>query len=226
MNEPITVLVAEDHPVFRDGLRTLLEGVPGAQVVALVSSGEDAVANARDLQPDVVIMDLRLPGINGIEATREIVAASPHIRVLVLTMFQDDESVFSAMRAGARGYLLKDADPADVIRAVLSVASGEAVFGPAVAERVLRFFSGAHLPVATPFPQLTERERELLALVAGGLSNSAISERLSISLKTVRNHVSNVFTKLQVIDRAQAIVKARDAGLGVRDEGIGGPGRA
>jgi DNA-binding NarL/FixJ family response regulator len=217
VSEPITVLVAEDHPVFRDGLRTLLESVPDFKLVALVSNGEDAVGAARDLQPDVVIMDLRLPGINGIEATRQIVAASPHIRVLVLTMFEDDESVFSAMRAGARGYLLKEADQADVVRAVLSVASGEAVFGPAVAERMLRFFSGSHHPPAAPFPQLTDRERELLALVAKGMNNQAIAELVGISLKTVRNHVSNVFTKLQVADRAQAIVKARQAGLGSHD---------
>lgn len=216
MTEPITVLVAEDHPVFRDGLRVVLEAAPDIQVVAFVSSGEEAVRAACDLQPDVVVMDLRLPGINGIEATREIAAASPHIRVLVLTMFEDDESVFSAMRAGARGYLLKDADQTDVVRAVHSVASGEAVFGPVIAERLLGHFSRSPLSTTAPFPQLTEREREVLALLARGLSNSVIAERLDISLKTVRNHVSNVFTKLQVEDRAQAIVKAREAGLGTQ----------
>lgn len=145
MTEPITLVIAEDHPVFRDGLRTLFDGVPDLEVAAIVASGEEAVTVAKDFQPDVVIMDLRLPGINGIEATRQIVASSPHIRVLVLTMFEDDESVFSAMRAGARGYILKDADQADVVRATRSVAAGEAVFGPAVAERLLGYFSGSRL---------------------------------------------------------------------------------
>ena len=207
-------MIAEDHPVFRDGLRTLFDGVPDLEVAAVVASGEEAVTVARDLQPDVVIMDLRLPGVNGIDATRQIVGSSPHIRVLVLTMFDDDESVFSAMRAGARGYILKDADQVDVIRATRSVAAGEAVFGPAVAERVLGYFSGSRLATATPFPELTERERELLALLARGLTNTVIAERLGVALKTVRNHVSNVFTKLQVADRAEAIVKAREAGFG------------
>src|SRR5262245_59736147 len=191
----------------------LLDAQPdeGAEIVGEASNGLEAVELARELQPDVVVMDLQMPELNGIEATQRIVEESPHIGVLVLTMFEDDDSVFAAMRAGARGYLLKGADQAEIVRAIHAVGSGEAIFGPHIARRVMDFFSGER--TAVPFPDLTAREREVLELVAQGRSNAEITRALVLSPKTVRNHVSNVFTKLQVADRAQAIVKARDAGL-------------
>jgi DNA-binding NarL/FixJ family response regulator len=177
------------------------------------------VEEAASLQPDVVVMDLHMPDLNGIEATRQIVAASPHVGVLVLTMFEDDDSVFAAMRAGARGYLLKGAGQDEILRAVRAVGSGEAIFGPAIAERVLEYFSGPQ--PATAFPELTEREREVLELIARGRNNTEIARHFVLSEKTVRNHVSNIFTKLHVADRAQAIVRAREAGLG-REQPISG----
>lgn len=211
--EPLRVLLADDHPVFRRGLRMLLDAQPeGAEIVGEASNGAEAVELARELQPDVVVMDLQMPELNGIEATQRIVEESPHIGVLVLTMFEDDDSVFAAMRAGARGYLLKGADQAEIVRAIHAVGSGEAIFGPHIARRVMDFFSGER--TAVPFPDLTAREREVLELVAQGRSNADITRTLVLSPKTVRNHVSNVFTKLQVADRAQAIVRAREAGLG------------
>ena len=211
--EPLRVLLADDHPVFRRGLRMLLDAQPeGAEIVGEASNGLEAVELARELQPDVVVMDLQMPELNGIEATQRIVEESPHIGVLVLTMFEDDDSVFAAMRAGARGYLLKGADQAEIVRAIHAVGSGEAIFGPHIARRVMDFFSGER--TAVPFPDLTAREREVLELVAQGRSNAEITRTLVLSPKTVRNHVSNVFTKLQVADRAQAIVRAREAGLG------------
>jgi DNA-binding NarL/FixJ family response regulator len=210
--EPMRVLLADDHPVFLGGLRALLDSAPGIEVVGEVGTGDEAVAAATDRQPDVVVMDIQMPGVNGIDATREIVARSPHVGVLILTMFEDDDSVFAAMRAGARGYLLKGSAPDDIVRAIESVGRGEAVFGPAVARRLIDFFAAS--PAAYPFPELTEREREVLDLLAQGRSNIDIARRFVISAKTVRNHVSNIFTKLHVADRAQAIVRARDAGLG------------
>jgi DNA-binding NarL/FixJ family response regulator len=211
--EPLRVLLADDHPVFRRGLRMLLDAQSeGAEIVGEASNGLEAVELARELQPDVVVMDLQMPELNGIEATQRIVEESPHIGVLVLTMFEDDDSVFAAMRAGARGYLLKGADQAEIVRAIHAVGSGEAIFGPHIARRVMDFFSGER--TAVPFPDLTAREREVLELVAQGRSNAEITRTLVLSPKTVRNHVSNVFTKLQVADRAQAIVRAREAGLG------------
>lgn len=210
-----TVLIAEDHPVFRDGLRALVGALDGGQVVAEAANGDDAVEQALAVQPDVIVMDLNLPGTDGVEATRRIVTASPHVRVLVLTMFDDEDSVFAAMRAGARGYLLKDADQAEIARAIEAVADGEAIFGPAVATRVLAYFaSSGDARASSVFPNLTEREHEVLELVAQGHANAAIAWRLGLSEKTIRNHVSNIFTKLQVADRAQAIVRAREAGLG------------
>jgi DNA-binding NarL/FixJ family response regulator len=210
-----TVLIAEDHPVFRDGLCALVGALDGGQVVAEAANGDDAVEQALAVQPDVIVMDLNLPGTNGVEATRRIVTASPHVRVLVLTMFDDEDSVFAAMRAGARGYLLKDADQAEIARAIEAVADGEAIFGPAVATRVLAYFaSSGDARGSSVFPNLTEREHEVLELVAQGHANAAIAWRLGLSEKTIRNHVSNIFTKLQVADRAQAIVRAREAGLG------------
>jgi DNA-binding NarL/FixJ family response regulator len=215
--EAIRVVIVDDHPLYRDGLEQLFKSDGRFAVVASVGSGEEAVAVAEAEQPDVVVMDLQLPDLHGIEATHRIVGASPHIAVLVLTMFEDDDSVFAAMRAGARGYLVKGAEHAAIRRAVEAVGQGETILGPAVAKKLLAHFAQVTLNSSIPFPELTAREREVLDLVARGLGNQEIGRRLSISHRTARNHVSNIFTKLQVADRAQAIVAARDAGLG-RDQ--------
>ena len=216
--EQLTIVVAEDHPLYRRALTALLGEQPGWSVVAEAEDGVGAVTAAHAEQPDVVVMDLRLPGLDGIEATRRIVAASPHIAVLVLTMYDDDASVFAAMRAGARGYLLKGADQADIVRAVAAVAYGEAIFGSAVARRIIEFFA-APRPAAVPeivFPELTAREHEVLDLIAAGRSNADLAAALVLSPMTVRNHVSNIFAKLHVADRSAAIVRAREAGLGLQ----------
>jgi DNA-binding NarL/FixJ family response regulator len=215
MEDSIRVLIADDHPLFRDGMRGLLGSLADMEVVGEASSGEQAMELARELQPDVILMDIKMPGINGIEATREILHTSPRIGVLVVTMFEDDDSVFAAMRAGARGYLLKDSRSQEVGHAIRAVASGEAIFGPGVAHRLISFFS-APSPAESrrTFPELTRREEEVLSLVAQGKSNQQIAKELFLSLKTVRNHVSNIFLKLQVADRAQAVIRAREAGLG------------
>ncbi len=209
------ILIAEDSIPFRQGLRNLLLSVGDVEVVGEATTGAEAIQLAGQLQPDVILMDLQMPGIDGIEATRQIVYSSPHIRVLMLTMFEDDESVFAALRAGAHGYLLKGALKAELVRAIHSVASGEAIFGPAIAKRLMQYFT-APRPNAPPqaFPELTEREREILNLIAQHYTNIEIAERLSLAPKTVRNHVSNIFTKLHVADRAQAIMRAREAGFG------------
>jgi DNA-binding NarL/FixJ family response regulator len=214
--EPIRVLIADDHPLFRDGMRGLLDSVADTEVVGEATTGEEAVELSEKLQPDIILMDIKMPGINGIEATREILHTSPHIGVLVVTMFEDEDSVFAAMRAGARGYLLKDAKGEEVLRAIKAVNDGEAIFGPGVAQRLIHFFSAEKPPTAAPraFPELTSREEEILTLIAQGHGNKEIAERLYLSLKTVRNHVSNIFTKLQVADQAQAVIRAREAGLG------------
>ena len=215
--EPLRILVADDSGPFRAGLAALLGSVDGITLAGEATSGEEAISRALDLHPDIVLMDLHMPGRNGIEATREIVSAAPHIAVLVLTMHEDDESVFAAVQAGARGYLVKGARQAELLRAVHAVAEGGAVFGPAVARRMVDFFNAAASATSTAsFPELTAREREILDLVARGRSNAQIAEQLVLSTKTVRNHVSSVFTKIQVVDRAQAIVKAREAGIGGR----------
>jgi len=211
VSDPISVVVADDHPVFRHGMRALLDGVADVELIGEAADGDEAVAAALALEPDVVLMDLRMPGLNGIDATRKILAAAPDAGILVLTMFEDDDSVFAAMRAGARGYLLKGSEQEEVMRAIRAIASGEAIFGPAIARRLIGYFSSASTDA---FPELTAREREVLELMAQGRNNQAIAGELTLSLKTVRNHVSNVFNKLHVTDRAGAIVKARDAGMG------------
>ncbi len=213
--DPIRVLIADDHPLFRDGLRALLTSTADAEVAGEAATGDEAIAQAAALQPDVILMDIQMPGVNGIEATRHILHISPHVAVLVLTMFEDDNSVFAAMQAGARGYLLKGAGQDEILRAIRAVASGEAIFSPAIARRLIDYFS-APRPDLPPqvFPELTDREREILSLIARGDNNTEIAQRLVLSPKTVRNHVSNIFSKLQVADRAQAIVRAREAGLG------------
>ena len=212
---PIRILIADDHALFRDGLRALFLSVPDTEVAGEAGTGEEAVARAADLQPDAVLMDIQMPGINGIEATRAIVRDSPHIGVIVVTMFEDDDSVFAAMRAGARGYVLKGADQEEILKVIRAVAAGEAHFGPEIARRLMSFFSAKEPAVpAEAFPELTAREREVLDLIARGRNNQQIAKELYLSPKTVRNHASNVFTKLLVADRAQAIIRAREAGLG------------
>ncbi len=212
--DPIRVLIAEDNPRFREGLVALLRSTSFFEVAGEAGTGDEAVARARAVQPDVILMDIRMPGLDGIEATRRIVQDSPHIAVLALTMLEDDDSVFAAMRAGARGYLLKGALKAEILRAIQDVASGEAIFGPAIARRLMQYFAAVRPPgLAEAFPDLTDREGEILVLIAQGRTNPEIADRLGLSLKTVRNYVSNIFTKLQVADRAQAVVRAREAGL-------------
>ena len=215
MTEPVRVLIADDHPLFRDGLIALIHDGPGAELAGTATTGTEAVDLARQTQPDVVVMDLHMPGLNGIEATRRIVAYSPHIAVLVLTMFDDDDSIFAALRAGARGYLLKGADRDQIRCGIQAAANGEIIFGAHLAERMLGYFTATATAAPPPvFPQLTNREREVLELVAQGQPNAAIAARLHLSQKTVRNNVSNILAKLQVADRAQAVAQARDAGLG------------
>ena len=213
----LRVLVVDDHPLYREGLVTAMQRMPGVVVVGEAADGDQAVARTAELAPDVVVMDLHMPNLNGIEATRRITTTTPDVAVLVLTMLEGDESVFAAMRAGARGYLLKGADRAEIHRALTSVAQGGVVFSPGVATRVLSFFAAGPGQGATaldPFPSLTERVREVLSLVADGLTNGEIARRLVVSDKTVRNHVSNVFAKLHVTGRAEAVARARDAGFG------------
>jgi DNA-binding NarL/FixJ family response regulator len=220
MMDKITVLIADDHPPFRAGLRALLEATPDIEVIGEAGSGEDTILQAARMQPDVILMDLQMPDVTGIDATRQILQTSPHIAVLVITMFEDHDSVFAALRAGARGYLLKGALKAEILRAIRGVASGEAIFGPAIAKRLMNYFASVHASRPTPayaFPELTEREHEILDLIAAHMTNQEIADRLSLSLKTVRNHVSNIFSKMQVVDRAQAILRAREAGLGKHD---------
>lgn len=216
MTERVQVLIADDHPIFRDGLRALLATDPDIELIGEAADGTDVQRMVEDLQPDIVLMDLHMPGVDGVAATHEIVQRSPHVAIIVLTMFDDDDSVFAAMRAGARGYLLKGTKQADLVRAIHLVASGGAMFGPAIAQRMIEFFSRPRRIAVLPFPQLTDREHEILDLIAQGQPNASIAGRLAISEKTVRNHVSNIFTKLAVADRAQAVVRAREAGLGTQ----------
>jgi DNA-binding NarL/FixJ family response regulator len=212
-SEPIRILVVDDHPTFRLGMHALLSSTPGFTVVGEAADAPEAVELARRVPADVVIMDLDLAGTSGIDATYAVLRERPELRVLVVTMLEDDDSVFAAMRAGARGYLLKSASPAEVERAVRAVAAGDVLVASGVAERMLAFVTGART-AASPFPELTEREREVLDLVARGLDNLAVARRLSLSDKTVRNNLSAILAKLRVADRSRAIVRAREAGLG------------
>jgi DNA-binding NarL/FixJ family response regulator len=212
--ELVRVLISDDHPHFRDGLRALLLSAPDLEVVGEAGDGEEAISLAAELQPDVILMDLNMPGVGGIEATRRILRTSPHIAVLVISMFEDDDSVFAALQAGARGYLLKGALKAEILRSIRAVTSGEAIFGPTIAKRLMQYFATPRPTAPEAFPELTDREREVLALIARHETNPEIAKKLHLSPKTVRNHVSNIFTKLQVADRAQAIIRAREAGLG------------
>jgi DNA-binding NarL/FixJ family response regulator len=214
--EPIRVLVADDHPSVRAGVRALLDTVGGIQVIAEASTSDEVIRAAAEHQPDVVMMDLRMPGLGGVEATRTVVRESPHIAVLVLTMVEDSDSIFAAIRAGARGYLLKESGSAELARAVHAVARGEFITSPAVANRISRFFEAAARSGGPweAFPTLTARERQILDLIAQGRNNAYVARHLVLSPKTVRNHISNIFAKLHVADRAEAIVRAREAGLG------------
>jgi DNA-binding NarL/FixJ family response regulator len=209
----IRVVIADDHPVVRDGLSALLDSVPSVVVVGVAATGREAVHAAVTLRPDVLVMDIQMPELTGIAAAGEIARMAPDVAVLMLTMFDDDDSVFAAMRAGARGYVLKGAQQDEIVRAIHSVAAGEAIFGPGIARRVLGLVC-APPPAGVPFEALTSREREVLDLIAAGVRNVEIARRMSITPKTVANHVSAIFSKLQVADRSQAIVIARDAGLG------------
>lgn len=213
--EQLRVLIADDHPMFRHGVQTLLASASGLAVIGEASTGQEAIDLSGTLQPDIILMDLQMPEVNGIEATRQILATSPQIRILMVTMFEDDASVFTAMKAGARGYILKDADKPDILRAISAVGNGEAIFSPAIAGRVLDYFTTPRPAEAViAFPQLTQREHEILTLIAQGHGNQDIARRLVLSHSTVRNYVSSIFSKLQVADRAHAIVRARQAGLG------------
>jgi len=210
----IHVVIADDHPIFRDGLRALFATTDDIDLVGEAADGAGAIDVVATTVPDVVVMDLQMPGLNGVEATRRLATLAPTARVIVLTMFEDDASVFAAMRAGARGYLVKGADAAEIVGAIRAVAAGEAVFGAALAGRILGFFASPRAAGMLPFPELTDREHEILELIARGMANDAIAARLGISPKTVRNQVSVILDKLEVTDRGAAIVRAREAGLG------------
>ncbi|BCY09644.1 response regulator transcription factor [Actinoplanes sp. L3-i22] len=210
----LRVLLADDHPVFLAGMRQLVDATPGLTVAAEATSGTGAVAAAEAHSPDVAVLDLHMPGLSGVEATRAITTRNPEIGVVILTMLDDDDSLFAAMRAGAKGYLLKGAGPVEVAQAIVAVGAGAAVFGPGIAHRLIDYFATPARASAEEISGLTAREREILELVADGHSNATIAERLFLSPKTVRNHVSNIFAKLHVADRAQAMLRARRAGLG------------
>lgn len=219
---PIKVLIADDHAFYREGVRAFLSNTTNIEVVGEAGNGDEAIAKTSELTPNVILMDLKMPGMNGIDATRRIHETDSKIGVLVLTMFDDDDSVFAAMRAGARGYLLKDADKDEVVRAIIAVERGEAIFSPAIAQRMIQYFSAA--PSASSsrkqsdeFSELTERELEILNLIARGDNNNTIANKLSLSIKTVQNYVSSILMKLQVADRSQAIVRAREAGFGKKE---------
>lgn len=213
--ERLRLLIADDHDFYREGVRTMLQTDPVMEVVGEALNGEQTITLAQQLQPELVLMDMKMPGINGVEATRHIVKSYPQTRILVVTMFDDDSLVFAAMRAGARGYLLKDAHREELLRAIKAVSYGEAIFSPSIAQRMIQYFAALPVPpLAQAFPDLSKREREILHLMAQGQGNPAIARQLVLSLKTVQNHVSNILNKLQATDRVQAIIRAREAGFG------------
>ena len=216
--DTIRILIADDQAITRSGLRTMLESVPDVEIVGEAANGAEVIDLAGALQPDVILMDLRMPGINGIEATRRIHRASPHIGILVVTIFEDDTSVFPAIRAGARGYLLKDADQAELLRAIQTVAHGGVIFSPGIAQKVIKYLSTppSHAP-GQAFDELTKREREILDLIARGYTNAEIADYLQLSPKTVSNNISNVLLKVQATDRAKLMLLALEAGLGQSD---------
>jgi DNA-binding NarL/FixJ family response regulator len=216
MDSPIRIVVADDHPVVRGGLVALLRTIPSLEVVGEAADGETAVRLTHEHRPDVVLMDVRMPGMDGVEATRRIREQTPESRVLILTMYDDDATVFTAMKAGAQGYLLKESEQDDIVRAVQAVVAGEAIFGPGVAARVLGYFTEPPRAVASeyPFPELTDRERQVLELLAQGRSNADIAAELFLAPKTVSNQLTAIFAKLQVASRGEAIVRAREGGLG------------
>jgi DNA-binding NarL/FixJ family response regulator len=215
--KPIRVLIADDHPVFRFGMRALLESEADFEVVGEASTGDETIALTDELQPDVILMDITMPGLDGIEATRHILDRHPNTGILIVTML-DDDSLFPALRAGARGYLLKGAEGDETLRAIQAVAHGEAIFSPSIADRLTQVIAAPPPEEGeTPFPELTGRELEILGWIAQGSSNAEIASQLTLSLKTVQNHVSNILNKLQVSDRFQAAMRARDAGLGEKD---------
>lgn len=212
----IKLIIVDDHRLFREGIKSLLAVTDDIEIIGEAEDGDSALKRVRELKPDVILMDINMPGLNGIRVTEQILAQQPQTRIIMLTMLEDDASIFHAMRAGARGYLLKGADPEEVLSVIRAVAEGQALFGPAIATRLMQYFkelSAAPAPSGTPFPELTERELEVLRLIAQGLNNQEIVQKLVLSPKTVRNHITNIFSKLQVADRAQAIVRAREAGL-------------
>ncbi|MEM7114713.1 MAG: response regulator transcription factor [Chloroflexota bacterium] len=214
MKKAIHILVVDDHTLFREGLTALLNAAAETAVVGQASTGTEAIVQAQALAPDVVLMDIQMPDMNGIEATRRILAKHPDIGIIMLTMLEDDDSLFAAMCAGARGYILKGADKAEVLRTITAVSEGQALFGPKIASRLTTFFQRGGETAVVSFPDLTDREREVLHLIGQGKNNGDIAAQLHISSKTVSNYISTIFNKLQVADRAQAIVKAREAGLG------------
>lgn len=214
----IRLMIADDHKLFREGIKALLAVTDDIEIIGEADDGDSALRISQDLQPDVILMDINMPGLNGIQATEKILEKEPQTRIVMLTMLEDDASVFNAMRVGARGYLLKGADPQEVLSVIRAVAEGQALFGPTIATRLMNYFKElstkpARSPTGAPFPELTEREMEVLRLISQGLNNQEIAQKLVLSSKTVRNHITNIFSKLQVADRAQAIVRAREAGL-------------
>lgn len=212
------VLIVDDHVLFRDGIRTLLQDGEELYLAGEAGTGEEAIALAEQRQPDVILMDIQLPGMDGIEATRQIMRSSPHTSILMLTMFDDDQSVFAAMSAGALGYVLKGAAHDEMVRAIFAAAHRQAIFSPTIATRMMTFFARIQVgDMRHVFPELSERERDVLTAIARGQTNQEISYTLNVSLKTVQNHVSNILNKLQVVDRSQAILRAHAAGLG-KDE--------
>jgi DNA-binding NarL/FixJ family response regulator len=212
---PVRVVIADDHPMFRYGLTAALAATADVEVVGEAANGEELLALTERTAPHVVLTDLAMPGMDGTTATRRILTRHPDIGVVVVTMHEDDELIFGALRAGARGYLLKGADRAEIVRAILAVAAGDVIYGAAVARRIVNFFTDAQRTyAANAFPELSPRERDVLDLIATGCGNHDIARRLTLSDKTVRNHVSAIIFKLQVRDRAAAVAKARDAGLG------------